>query len=158
MKGTTPFFPIAINPIQELSPLTVKVNSCNIKTIAITDHAAVEMCIKSELDTERRCRWRMNTSVLQDKHLKTLLGEDLKSLFEINIGSTENILSVSEASKAYIRGTFMAHSVQKKRESAIKIKELETEIKIKKKRWQNGFLNHIIKNSVNSSFSMIQFV
>ena len=86
------------------SPLVNRVVSCSIRTIAITDHAVVELCINTELDMGKRTRWRMNTSLLQDKGFRTLLGEDLKSFFEFNTGSTKEIATVWEASKAYIRG------------------------------------------------------
>ena len=71
--------------------LTKSVVSCDIRTIAITNHTAVELCLKVELETGGGPRWRMNTSLLQDKPFKISLGEDLKSFFEINIGSTREI-------------------------------------------------------------------
>lgn len=70
----------------------------------------MELCINTELDMGKRNRWRMNTSLLHDKGFRTLLEEDLKSFFELNIGSTEEIATVWEASKAYIRGKLIAHS------------------------------------------------
>ncbi len=48
------------------SPLINSVASCSIKTIAITAHAATELCLNTELDTCKRTRWRMNTSLLQN--------------------------------------------------------------------------------------------
>lgn len=97
------------------SPLVNSVVSCSIRTIAITDHAVVELCINTELDIGRRTRWRMNSSLLQDKDFRSSLGEDLKSFFDLNIGSTKDIATVWEASKAYIRGKLIARSAQKKK-------------------------------------------
>lgn len=105
--------------------------SCDIRTIAITVHAAVELCLRVELEVGGRSRWRMSTSLLQDKSFKTSFGEDLKSFFEINVGRTEEIKTVWEASKAYVRGKLIAYASQKKRDSFNKIKELERETKLK---------------------------
>lgn len=112
------------------SPLINSVSSCNIRSIAITDHAAVELCMIAGPDMSKNTRWRMNTSLLQDKGFRTSLGKDLKSFFELNIGSTD-IATVWEASKAYIRGKLIAHSALKKRENLNNIKKLESEIKLK---------------------------
>ncbi len=48
--------------------------------------------------------------LLQNDSFSNTLLEDLKSFFEINVGSTSKISSVWEASKAYIRGKIIAHS------------------------------------------------
>lgn len=103
------------------SSLINSVASCNIRSIAITDHAAVELCFTIGSDMEKSTQWRMNTSLLQDQGFKILLGKDLKSFFELNIGSTEEIATVWEASKAYIRGKLIAHSALKKKENLNKI-------------------------------------
>lgn len=90
--------------------------SCDIKTIALTDHAAVELCLKLGLGNMSGSRWRMNDSLLQYKSFKELLGDDLKHFFEINIGSTEHIQTVWEASKAYVRGKLIvAYMLQKRK-------------------------------------------
>lgn len=52
----TDFFLIA-------NPLVNSVGSCIIKTVAITDHVAMELCINTELDMGKRTRWRMNTFI-----------------------------------------------------------------------------------------------
>lgn len=87
-----------------------RVVSCDIRTIAITDHAAVELCLRVELEGGHMSRWRMNVSLLQDQSFKKSLGEDLKSFFEINRGSTEEIKTVWEDSKAFVRGKFIAYA------------------------------------------------
>lgn len=62
--------------------------------------------------------------LLQDKSFSDTLSEDLKSFFEINIGSTEKISSVWGASKAFIRGKIIAHSSKVKKENAKKEKRI----------------------------------
>lgn len=81
----------------------------------------------------------MNTSLLQDKSLRTSLGEDLKSFFELNIGSTDKISTVLEASKAYTRGKLIAHAAQRKRDSLNKIKELENKMKLQENKLPEKF-------------------
>lgn len=50
-------------------PLITKVTDCKMRTIALTDHAEVELCVKSESDIGGGSRWRMNTSMLKDKKI-----------------------------------------------------------------------------------------
>ena len=94
MGGNIPFVPHCHKSYSRIdlfliaNSLKKSVVSCDIRIIAITNNAAVELCSKVESETGGRPRWRMNTSLLQDKPFKTSLGEDLKSFFEINTGST----------------------------------------------------------------------
>lgn len=113
------------------SPLINSVISCNIRFIVITDHAAVELCMMVGSDMGRSTRWRMNTSLLQDRGFRTVLGKDLKSFFELNMGSTEDTATVWEASKAYITGKLIAQLALNKKENLNKIRKLECEIKLK---------------------------
>ena len=55
------------------SPLVNSVVSCSTRTIAITDHTAVELCLNTELDMGKRTSWRMNTSLLQEENLNLFL-------------------------------------------------------------------------------------
>ena len=61
---------------------------CKINAMALSDHAPVELGIDINTDQEKKGRWPMNTSLLQDENFKQLLKEDIKSFFEINAGST----------------------------------------------------------------------
>lgn len=70
-------------------------------------------------------RWRMNTSLLQDKSFKTSLCEDLKSFLELNIGSTQEIATVGEASEVYIWGKLIAYAAQKKKDNQTRLKKIE---------------------------------
>jgi hypothetical protein len=102
---------------------------CKINAMALSDHAPVELGIDINTDQDKKGRWRMNTSLLQDENFKQLLKEDIKSFFEINAGSTNTRAMEWEASKAYVRGKMIAHSSKKKKENIKKIKELEIAIK-----------------------------
>lgn len=70
--------------------------------------------IKANLKTERRRRRRLNTGFMSDSTFRKTI-EDLKTFFEINIGSTEEITSVWEASKAYTRGNIILQHKSLKR-------------------------------------------
>lgn len=80
-----------------------------IGVIALTDHATVELCLTMESQRARSSRWRLNTSLFQDLTFKQLLLEELKQFFRLNVGSTERIDTVWEASKAFIRGKIIAY-------------------------------------------------
>ena len=88
---------------------------CRNGIITLTDHATVELCLAAEMDSIEINRWRLNTSLYQDPVFDGLLSQDLKSFF--NVGSTEKLGTVWEASKAFIRGKIIAYACKKKRES-----------------------------------------
>lgn len=96
--------------------MTKQVVNCRINAMALSDHAAVELHVDINTDTEKKGRWRMNTSLLQDESFSLSLKNDLVSFFEINSGSATSRAMEWEASKAYIRGKIIAHSSKKKKE------------------------------------------
>ena len=87
------------------------------------------LSIDMNADTEKKGRWRMNTSLLKDESFSLSLKDDLVSFFEVNAGSASTRAMEWEASKAYIRGKMIAHSSKKKKEDMRRIKEFESEIK-----------------------------
>lgn len=108
--------------------ITNKVINCKIGPIALSDHATVELDINLNPDTGRKGRWRLNTSLLQDEVFSTMLAEDLISFFDLNIGSTERLSSVWDASKAYIRGKLIARASKMKKERREILSDLEMKI------------------------------
>lgn len=52
----------------------------------------------------------MNTSLLHHEVFNNELAADLSSFFEINMGSTDRVAMVWEASKAYDRGKLIAQT------------------------------------------------
>lgn len=68
----------------------------------------------------RKERQMENISLLQDQSFISsssnpfLLLEDIKFIFEINIGNTGNTATVSVASKAYIRGKLIAQAAKRR--------------------------------------------
>ena len=58
----------------------------------------------------------MNTSLLHDEIFNKELAADLSSFFDINMGSTDRVAMVWEASKAYVRGKLIAQTSKRKKE------------------------------------------
>lgn len=88
----------------------------NINAMSLSDHAPVELCVNIHSDRLRRGRWRMNTFLLHDEVFNNELAADLSSFFEINMGSTDRVAMVWEASKAYVRGKLIAQTSKRKKE------------------------------------------
>ena len=78
--------------------------NCKINAMALSDYAAVELNIDINTDTDRKGRWRLNISLLQDETFKLSLLDDLKSFNEINVGSTETKAMVWEHPKHICQG------------------------------------------------------
>lgn len=65
----------------------------------------------------------MNMSLFQDKTFNLSLNKDLKKKI-VNIGSTDKLSTVWEASKAYVKGKIIAHTSRKKREDRERVEKL----------------------------------
>ena len=126
----------------------------NVNTISLSDHAPVELCIKIYPERLRRGRWRMNTSMLQDEVFHNELAEDLSSFFEINIGSTDNMAMVWEASKAYIRGKIIAQTSKRKKEHINTVKELEAELVIMERKLAEHYTDSLFNDICKCKFKI----
>lgn len=101
--------------------ITKHVSHCEIKAIALPDHAVVELGIDINNDIESKGRWRFNTSLLFNETFKLSIREELQSLFVIN-ARTINKRSIEwEASKAFIRRKIIAYVSKKKKEDMSRI-------------------------------------
>lgn len=105
------------------------VSDCSIGPIALTDHAAVQLGLVMEPGEVKKNRWRLNISLFQDPEFNSLIEKELDNFFLVNMGSTDKVGTVWEASKAYIRGTIIAYSSGKKREQIQRVKSLESKLK-----------------------------
>lgn len=92
--------------------------------------------------------------LLQDKSFSDTLSVDLKSFFEINIGSTERISSVWEASRAFIRVKIIAHSSKVKKENAKKEKRLDQEIRKLGKDLAMHYSDHLYQTICNLKYQL----
>ncbi len=70
----------------------------------------------------------MNTSLLHDEVFNNELAADLSLFFEINMGSTDKVAMVWEASKAHIRGKLIAQTSKRKKEYKDTIQTLQVEV------------------------------
>lgn len=84
--------------------LVENTSDCTIGPIALTNNPTVHLGMILEPEVVRQSRWRLNVSLLQNPDFLKLLEDELDSFFELNIGSTEKIGTVWEASKAFVRG------------------------------------------------------
>ena len=109
--------------------LVNSVSDCSIGPIALTDHAIVHLGLVMGQDGNKGSRWRMNVSLLQDPIFSSEIKEELDFFFSVNMGTTDRVGTVWEASKAYIRGKIIAHSSKKKREERQRLKKLESQLK-----------------------------
>ena len=121
--------------------------------MALSDHAAVELDIDINTDSDRKGRWRLNISLLQDETFKLSLLNDLKSFYEINAGSTETKAMVWEASKA-CQGEIIAHASRKKKENLNKIKDLESIIKNQEKELSKQFTYELYQDICKVNFQL----
>lgn len=134
--------------------LVNNVTDCSIGPIALTDHAAVHLGVMIGVEGNRGGRWRMNVSVLQDPAFCTQLEKDINTFFSENIGSTDRIGTVWEASKAYIRRRLIAQCSAKKREQTRKLKYLETQLKDLEKELAEKHTDVLLKDICDLKFQI----
>jgi len=134
--------------------ITDQVVDCKIGAIVLSDHATVELGIALNTETGRKGRWRLNTALLQDEEFSSLLADDLTSFFELNIGSTDKLASVWEASKAYIRGKLIAQAARKKKEGRDLVKNLETTICTLEKELARHYSNDLYQDICKYKFQL----
>ncbi len=96
----------------------------------------------------------LNTALLQDECFGTLLADDLTSFFKLNIGSTDRLASVWEASKAYIRGKLIAQAARKKKEGRDLVKKLEATICIMEKDLARHYSNDLYQDICKYKFQL----
>lgn len=113
------------------------VGTCSIGTIALTDHAPIDLVIAVGEAQERSKGWRMNTSILQNEGFCANLQNHINMFFEINNGTAEQSI-VWEAFKAYIRGVLIQQTALMKKKDKLKISEYEEELKkLEREYWEN---------------------
>ncbi len=86
---------------------------CKIGVIALIDHATVMLDMIIGEEAVKSSRWRCNTSLFHDPGFKEMLDENLKSVFQINTGSTE-------------KGKIIAYSSKKKKDNSTRVIMLES--------------------------------
>lgn len=122
--------------------------TCNIGTIAMTDHAPIDLTVALGEAQERSKGWRMNTSVLQNENMCANLKSHIKTFFEINNG-TANQITVWDTFKSYILGIIIQQTASTKKQDKIKVSQYEEKIKrLESEFWEqtnNASLANLIK-------------
>lgn len=114
----------------------------------------MELCISTCLENIRSNRWRLNTSLLQDALFKQTLSEDLKTFFQINIGSTPKIGTVWEACKAFITGKIIAQASKRKKQDRQTTIGLEDKIKQKERELSENYSEDLLKQVCELKYSL----
>uniref|UniRef100_A0A803TK36 Reverse transcriptase domain-containing protein n=1 Tax=Anolis carolinensis TaxID=28377 RepID=A0A803TK36_ANOCA len=89
-----------------------------------SDHAPMEILIENEKNTSREYRWRLNDLLIKDPSEQERYRGILREYFQLNREEDTDIASIWEASKAYIRGHFIQHSIRKNKDKRVKQKKL----------------------------------
>ena len=117
--------------------LIEKIAACSIGTIAMTDHAPIDLVVSLGVAQERSKGWRMNTSVLHNEGLCVNLREHISTFFEVNNGTAEQA-NVWDAFKAYIRGILIQQTALTKKQDKLRISKYGEELKrLEKEYWEN---------------------
>lgn len=119
--------------------LTENVLGCSIGAISLTDHAMVDLQLNIYQKQNKSSRWRLNLTLLDEEQNQKAIADKLQLFFKDNLGSTERIATVWEASKAFIRGTMIAIASKKKKEDKVKLEQLEQQILELEKSLENNY-------------------
>ena len=110
--------------------LVSKTVTASIGNIVLSDHAPVEVMLGTgSLSETPRCRWRLNTSLLQNEKSCNFIGKEILEYWEFNEGSTSNPGLEWDTFKACLRGRLIQHCSFLKKQSNTRRLELEEEIK-----------------------------
>lgn len=119
----------------------------------MTDHAPVDLVVALAEAQERSKAWRMNTSVSQNESLCAIIKKHIKTFFEINNGTADQII-VWDTFKSYIRGIIIQQTSLIKKQDKIKMTQYEEEIKgLESEFWENPN-NTCLTNLVNIKYKL----
>ena len=100
-----------------LSHLWIRnVTDCKIGTIGITDHAAIEISLFTNVKKDKDIRWRMNVSLLDNIEFTEHLKNQINIYFETNRETAEQKY-IWDGFKAFVRGIYIqqASKIKKSR-------------------------------------------
>lgn len=104
--------------------------TASIGNIVLSDNALVEVLLgAASLSETPRSHWRLNTSLLQNEKSCNFIRKEILECWEFNEGSTSNPGIEWDALKVCLRGRLIQHSSYLKRQTTIRLLELEKEIK-----------------------------
>lgn len=105
------------------------VQSCDYKTILISDHAPLVLTVTLPQVGGARKHWRFNSLLLSDEDFVSFLSNQITMFLDINITPDISIITVWESLKAFMRGQIIAYAVNKKRVSRAAQDKLDRQIK-----------------------------
>uniref|UniRef100_H2MR45 Reverse transcriptase domain-containing protein n=1 Tax=Oryzias latipes TaxID=8090 RepID=H2MR45_ORYLA len=123
-----------------------QVNTCEIGSIYLSDHAPVYLDLNIKETTPTTTRWRFPSYIIIDKHYKKRMEEELKLYFDENDNSEKNPEFLWEAAKAYIRGSTISYIANKKKKLLLEQNQLEKDLKaVEMAHKSNPTKNNLIK-------------
>lgn len=93
-----------------------------------SDHAPVIMEFTGLEPSSKKCNWRMNEDLLQDREIENKIKKEMKQFFKINETTEVSMPIVWETHKAYIRGILISEGARKKKERQKRRNKLIVEI------------------------------
>lgn len=133
--------------------LIESVGNCSIGTIALTDHAPIDLVLQLGSHQERSKGWRMNTSILNDAKFCAQLQDLINEYFEINDNTAEQG-SIWDGFKAYIRGILIQHSSSIKKQDKQRITSCEEDIKNLEKEYRENFNPSVLNRLVRAKYEL----
>uniref|UniRef100_A0A3P9LA26 Reverse transcriptase domain-containing protein n=1 Tax=Oryzias latipes TaxID=8090 RepID=A0A3P9LA26_ORYLA len=114
-----------------------RIQSCDIGTIDISDHAPVKMLININ-DKPKSTTWKLNLSVLNNAKIKEELGKEIEMYFEDNDNGEVSPTTVWDAYKAVLRGKIISLSSSLKKRKQDKLNQLTCQLKDLQKQHKIG--------------------
>lgn len=92
----------------------IKINTCEIGTIDLSDHAPINLCVDVNLQPKMN-NWKLNSSLLNDPHFKEQMKREIHFYLEMNDKGDGSSPILWDALKAILRGKIIAISSYKKK-------------------------------------------
>lgn len=105
-----------------------KINSCEIGTIDLSDHAPIYLSVDLNLQPKINS-WKLNLSQLNDPHFKEQIKGEIHFYLETNDRGDVSPPILWDALKAVLRGKIIAISSYKKKMRNKKLGELQNKLK-----------------------------
>uniref|UniRef100_A0A671TVT9 Reverse transcriptase domain-containing protein n=1 Tax=Sparus aurata TaxID=8175 RepID=A0A671TVT9_SPAAU len=105
-----------------------KINTCEIGTIDLSDHAPMYLSVDLNLQPKLN-NWKLNSSLLNDPHFKEQMKREIHFYMEMNDKGDVSPPILWDALKAVLRGKIIAISSYKKKMRNKKMGELQNKLK-----------------------------
>lgn len=106
------------------------ITDTKINPIIISDHTPITLMLSNKKHTKIKQRWRMNTSLLQDKEFNEYFEREWTSFLEINDTPSISASTLWETTKVVLRGKIISYSTYKHKTNQKQEEDLENKLKI----------------------------